>query len=61
MTIKSYKNKKKFSLRKNRTMLNKWGNPNDILGAVIFLSSESSKYITGSDIIVDGGWLSKGL
>tara|TARA_Y100000389_G_C17401136_1_gene485380 strand:- start:30 stop:764 length:735 start_codon:yes stop_codon:yes gene_type:complete len=61
MTIKSYKNKKKFNLRKNRTMLNKWGNPNDILGAVIFLSSESSKYITGSDIIVDGGWLSKGL
>lgn len=61
MTVKSYKNKKKFSLRKNRTILNKWGNPSDILGAVIFLSSESSKYITGSDIIVDGGWLAKGL
>lgn len=61
MTIKSYKNKIKFNLRKNRTMLNRWGFPEDILGATIFLSSEGSNYITGSDIIVDGGWLSKGL
>ena len=42
-------------------MLNRWGFPEDILGAIIFLSSESSNYITGSDIIVDGGWVSKGL
>ena len=61
MTIKSYNNKKKYSLRKNRTMLNKWGLPEDILGALIFLASDSSKYITGSDIVIDGGWLSKGL
>lgn len=61
MTIKSFKNKKKYNLRKNRTMLNRWGFPEDILGAIVFLSSESSNYITGSDIIVDGGWASKGL
>lgn len=61
MTIKSFKSKKKYNLRKDRTMLNRWGLPEDILGAVIFLSSESSNYITGSDIIVDGGWTSKGL
>ncbi len=61
MTIKSFKNKKKYNLRKDRTMLNRWGFPEDILGAIIFLSSESSNYITGSDIIVDGGWVSKGL
>ena len=46
MTIKIYNNKKKYSLRKNRTMLNKWGLPEDILGALIFLASDSSKYIT---------------
>jgi len=61
MTIKSYNNKKKYSLRKNRTMLSRWGFPEDILGALIFLASDSSKYITGSDIVIDGGWLSKGL
>ncbi len=61
MTIKSFKSKKKYNLRKDRTMLNRWGSPKDILGAVIFLSSESSNYVTGSDVIVDGGWSSKGL
>jgi NAD(P)-dependent dehydrogenase (short-subunit alcohol dehydrogenase family) len=61
MTIKSYKNKKNFNIRKNRTMFKKWGEPADILGSVIFLSSDASKYITGIDLNVDGGWLSNGL
>lgn len=61
MTIKSYKNKKNFNIRKNRTMLKRWGDPADILGSVIFLLSDASKYVTGIDLNVDGGWLSNGL
>ena len=61
MTIKSFNNKKNFNIRKNRTMLKRWGDPADILGAVIFLSSDASKYVTGIDLNVDGGWLSNGL
>jgi len=61
MTIKSFNNKKNFNIRKNRTMLKRWGDPSDILGAVIFLSSDASKYVTGIDLNVDGGWLSNGL
>lgn len=61
MTIKSYKNKKDFKIRNDRTMLKRWGEPEDILGSIIFLSSNASKYITGADLAVDGGWLSKGL
>ena len=31
------------------------GDPLDLFGAVLFLSSDSSSYITGADIPVDGG------
>lgn len=61
MTEKSFSNKKKYKERLNRTILNRWGKMNDILGPVVFLSSSASNYITGQEIIVDGGWLSKGL
>ena len=61
MTIASYNNKNKNLSRKKRTALNRWGNKRELVGSVIFLSSQASSYITGSEIIVDGGWLSKGL
>ena len=61
MTKDSYQNKKKFKIRKDNTLLKRWGKLSDIEGPAIFLASDSSSYITGSDIIVDGGWLIKGL
>ena len=61
MTIKSFNNNKENKKRKDRTILNRWGNPSDIVGAAIFLSTEASIYMTGSEVVVDGGWLAKGL
>lgn len=61
MTKKSFNNKKLFNLRKSSTLLNKWGNPKDIIGACTFLVSSSSSYITGADIVIDGGWSVKGI
>ena len=61
MTSKSYNDKKLREERTNRTILKRWGNVNDIIGAVKFLLSEESSYITGTSITIDGGWLSKGL
>jgi len=61
MTGDSYKNTKKRQERTNRTILGRWGTPNDILGPLLFLSSNASSYITGQSLLVDGGWKIKGL
>ena len=37
----------------------RWGEPNDLQGAVVFLASEASNYITGYTLAVDGGWLAR--
>lgn len=37
----------------------RWGTPEDLAGAVIFLSSENASYINGFTLAVDGGWLSR--
>ena len=44
-----------------RTILGRWGEPEDLIGATIFLLSSASSYITGQDIYIDGGYLAKGL
>ena len=36
--------------------MGRMGSPDDISPAVIFLLSNDSKYITGQNIIIDGGW-----
>jgi NAD(P)-dependent dehydrogenase (short-subunit alcohol dehydrogenase family) len=39
-----------------KSALKRWAQPQEIVGAVIFLASEASSYITGSLMFVDGGW-----
>lgn len=36
--------------------LKRTGKPIDIAGAAVFLASDDSSYITGTEIIIDGGW-----
>ena len=61
MTRGSYSDGELKKLRDNRMIKSRWGNPKDLTGAVILLASDSSDYITGADLIVDGGWTAKGL
>ena len=42
---------------KQRTPAGKWGDPNDLQGAAIFLASQASNFITGQVVYVDGGIL----
>ena len=44
---------------KSRTLLNRMATEKDIVGPVVFLSSSSASYITGENLIVDGGWTIK--
>ena len=37
----------------------RWGRPEDLQGAVVFLASSASDYMQGYTIAVDGGWLSR--
>jgi 2-deoxy-D-gluconate 3-dehydrogenase len=37
----------------------RWGLPEDVAGAAVFLASEASNYINGYTIAVDGGWLAR--
>jgi 2-deoxy-D-gluconate 3-dehydrogenase len=37
----------------------RWGNPSDLSGAYVFLSSPASDYINGTIITVDGGWMAR--
>jgi len=50
-----YENEKWVEYIKDRIPLKRPGEPNDLNGAVVFLASDASAYITGQTLLVDGG------
>ena len=38
-------------------LVGRWGQPEDIAGAAVFLASDESSFVTGAEIKVEGGWL----
>ena len=42
-----------------RMPIGHWGEPSDLAGAVVFLASDASSYVSGTFVAVDGGWLAR--
>ena len=45
--------KKRYS---ERVPMKRMAQPDDLVGAVVYLASDASSYVTGQEIIVDGGF-----
>ena len=41
---------------RNKIKLGRVGEVEDIMGAVIYLASDASSLVTGSSLLIDGGW-----
>jgi len=44
-----------------RTPMKRFGNAEEVVGAAIILASEAASFMTGSAVIVDGGFLASGV
>ena len=61
MTATSHSDPALREARLERMIIRRFGEPEDVVGAAIFLASPAASYITGIDLFVDGGWTAKGL
>lgn len=44
---------------RDRIPAERWGRPEDLVGAAVFLASSASDYVAGHVLVVDGGWMAR--
>ncbi|MEU4314322.1 SDR family oxidoreductase [Nocardia sp. NPDC024068] len=59
MTDGLFSNEKSAGWVRRNTMLGRGGRAGEVDGAVLFLASDASSYMTGQTVVVDGGWTAR--
>jgi NAD(P)-dependent dehydrogenase (short-subunit alcohol dehydrogenase family) len=45
-----------FQLLLSRIPLGRYGKPEDVACGVLYLASDEAAFVTGSELVIDGGW-----
>jgi 3(or 17)beta-hydroxysteroid dehydrogenase len=56
MTAERRRDPEVYRLTVSRIPLGRYGQPEDVAYGVLYLASDESSYVTGSELVIDGGW-----
>lgn len=59
MTASTRENEQKGNYYKDRVLLGRFGDPEEIVGPVAFIASDMATFVTGTTLVVDGGFLAE--
>lgn len=59
ITAAMFENEKSVAWIERNTPLGRPGEPSELDGALVFLASDASSYVTGTTLLVDGGWTAR--